>query len=764
MSKDNLRASALLYHSLPKPGKIEVVSTKPLTTQADLALGYTPGVAEVCKEIVKDPSQANYLTTKGNLVGVITNGTAVLGLGNIGPLAAKPVMEGKAVLFKKFANIDVFDIEIEETDPDLFVETVARLAPTFAGINLEDIKAPECFEIEKKLRERLDIPVLHDDQHGTAIIACAAFMNAIYVAKKKKNQVKITCVGAGAAGLACMNLLVDYGVPRKNITLVDLAGVIYKGREKMNEFLEPFAHETQKRTLEDAIDGADMFFGLSAAGILKPTLLKKMAKNPIIFAMANPDPEIMPDKAREIRPDAIIGTGRSDFPNQINNVLGFPYLFRGALDCEATTFNTEMKLAAAKALAELARKEADASLQKAYKGDVLKFGADYLIPKPFDPRLLQTIAPAVAKAAKETGVAKKPIKDLKSYALSLQESVDQSFSIMRQIMAQAKKDPQQVIFPEGEEKTVLQAAQEIIHEGFARPLILGRPDIIRPLIHELGLPMREGRDFELIDPQTDDRLEEYTVKYYNLRKRDGVTMKEAAVHLRGRWMTFASMMLREGAGDALVAGVSGRFQRYLHVANHIVNDNMDTKNIYALTLVMQKDKIFFIGDTHVNDEPTAEQITEMAYLAWKEVQHFGIQPRIALLSHSNFGSENTPRTMVMKEARELIRQKYPQIQVEGEMQADAALDMDIIKRVFPDSCLNEPANILLMPSLDAANISFNMMRMTSDEGEYIGPVLLGMQKPVHILSIDPPVRRIVNMVALAVVEAQGRAKKRKTKA
>ncbi|MDD9912738.1 MAG: NADP-dependent malic enzyme [Alphaproteobacteria bacterium] len=752
--KSKLYEDAIEYHSHPKPGKIEVVSTKPLVTQADLSLGYTPGVAEVCMEIKDDPEQANNLTAKANLVAVITNGTAVLGLGDIGPLASKPVMEGKSVLFKKFANIDVFDLEVDEKDPDKFVETVARLAPTFGGINLEDIKAPECFEIEQKLRDRLDIPVLHDDQHGTAIIACSALINALHVADKQKEDVKIVCCGAGAAGLACMNLFVDYGVPRDNITLVDIEGVIHAGRKNLNEHLKPFAHKTKARTLTDALDGADVFFGLSAGGILKPQMVKNMAEKPIIFAMANPEPEIRPDVAKNARPDAIVGTGRSDFPNQINNVLGFPYLFRGALDCGAKIFNKEMKLAAAESLAKLARKEADASLSTAYKGKRLRFGPDYLIPKPFDPRLLATIAPAVAKAAMDTGAATRPIEDLDAYKHSLRATVDQSFTLMRQIFSSARKKPKRVVYPEGEDPRILQAVQSVVNDGLALPIVLGRHDIVRPLIQDLGLSMKEGEDFTLVDPQTDDRLEEYTDAYYDLRKREGVTRQEAGVHLRGRWMIFGSMMIRSGDADALVCGLAARFNRYLGVANSIINNKHGTENLYALQLVMHKDRVFCLADTHVNVDPTAEQIAEMTSLAVKEMQHFGLDPKVALLSHSNFGASKKPEAEKMREARCLIRHQWPDIQVEGEMQADCAMNNELLQRVFPDSSLQEPANLLIFPSLDAANISFNIMRMMNSSAEYIGPILMGMEKPVHILSVDAPVRHIVNMTALAVVQAQ----------
>jgi malate dehydrogenase (oxaloacetate-decarboxylating)(NADP+) len=754
MPNTPLRDAALKYHSEGRPGKIEVVSTKPLTTQNDLSLGYTPGVAEVCLAIKEDPAAAEKYTSKANLVAVVTNGTAVLGLGNIGPLAAKPVMEGKAVLFKKFANIDVFDLEINETDPDKLVEIVASLAPTFGGINLEDIKAPECFYIEEKLREKMNIPVLHDDQHGTAIIVLAAFMNATTLAGKLKDKVKIVCSGAGAAGLACMNLLHEWGVPRSNITLVDVAGVIHAERENLHPTHVPFAHQAKARTLAEAVVGADVFFGLSAPGILTAEMVKTMAEKPIIFAMANPTPEIMPDVARAARPDAIIGTGRSDFPNQINNVLGFPYLFRGALDCGATTFNTEMKVAAAEALAALAQAEPEPGLATAYKGSKLKFGPEYLIPKPFDNRLLSTIAPAVAKAAMQSGVAQRSIADLAAYAAGLHASIDQSFAIMRDIINLAKQDPKRVVYPEGEDPRILQAAQAAITQGLAKPMLLGRADVVRDHIADLGLTMREGQDFTLIDPQTDPRIEEFAQSYYELRQRDGVTLNEAHVHLRGRWLTWASLMVQRGEADAIVCGISGRFMRYLPIATHIINGTKGTDHIYALQVVMAKDKLIFMADTHVQLNPTAEQLAEMTVLAAQEMQQFGIAPRVALLSHSNFGSSRNTNTEKLQQARRILQARWPELPVEGEMQADTALNMEVMHRIFPSSKLAEPANLLIFPDVDSANIAFNMVRMMGTDVDYIGPILLGLEKPVHIVSVDAPVRRVINLTALAVVQAQ----------
>jgi malate dehydrogenase (oxaloacetate-decarboxylating)(NADP+) len=762
-AKESLRDAALKYHSQPRAGKIEVVSTKPLATQNDLSLGYTPGVAEVCNAIAEDATAADLYTSKANLVAVITNGTAVLGLGNIGPLAAKPVMEGKAVLFKKFANIDVFDLEIAERDPDKLVEIITSLAPTFGGINLEDIKAPECFYIEEKLRERMSIPVLHDDQHGTAIIVLAAFLNAMEVSGKALDAVKIVCSGAGAAGLACMNLLCEAGVPRENITLVDVAGVIHAARENLHPTHVPFAQKTNARTLADAVNGADVFFGLSAPGILTAEMVKTMAVKPIIFAMANPTPEIMPDVARAARPDAIIGTGRSDFPNQINNVLGFPYLFRGALDCGATTFNTAMKLAAAHALANLARVEPEVGLMQAYKGITLKFGPEYLIPKPFDNRLLSTIAPAVAKAAIESGVATRPIADLEAYAAGLHATIDQSFAIMRDMLVLAKQDPKRVVYPEGEDPRILQAAQAVVTQGIAHPIVLGRTEVVKAHIAELGLTMREGTDYTHIDPQTDAHIERYANDYYALRQRDGVTHGEALIHLRSRWMIWASLMVQRGEADAVVCGISGRFMRYLPLAVHILNGSKDMSHIYALQMVMAKDKVVFMIDTHVQSNPTAEQIAEMTVLAANEMRQFGLEPRVALLSHSNFGSSRTPQTEKLRQARHILEQRWPTLPVEGEMQADTALNMEVMHRIFPASRLKEPANLLVFPDVDSANIGFNLVRMMGQDVEYIGPILLGMDKPVHIVSVDAPVRRVINLTALAVVQSQAAENRRTPK-
>lgn len=752
---EKLIENAIRYHTEPRGGKLEIVPTKPLVTQQDLSLAYTPGVAEVCKRIDKDKNEAYSLTTKGNLVMVVTNGTAVLGLGDIGPEASKPVMEGKAVLFKKFANIDVFDIELAEKDPHRLVDIIAAMAPTFGGINLEDIKAPECFIVEEELQKRLDIPVFHDDQHGTAIIALAAFINAMKLTNKKKEKVKIVFSGAGAAGLACVKMLLEYGVPQKNIFITDIEGVVHTERENLADHLKPFAQKTKARTLDDVMDKADVFFGLSAGGVLKKESVKKMAKKPIIFAMANPTPEIMPDEVAEVRDDVIMGTGRSDFPNQVNNVLVFPYIFRGALDCGATTINTAMKIAAAEGIAELARKEADATLDVAYKGKPLTFGPEYIIPKPFDSRLNSIVAPAVAKAAHDSGVASRPIEDLEGYAQNLRTHVDQSFALMRQIFSTAKKDPKRVVYPEADDPRILRAAQTLINEGVCHPVFVGIPDRVKPLIRELGLPMKEDKDFTLINPYKYDKLEEYTPIFYDMRARDGVLPPEAEIILRSRWPSLGAMMLREGDADAMVTGVTGRFQKFLHNTKDIIGLKEGVKDVYALQMLMHKGKVYFIGDTNVHPNPTSEQLAELCALAAEEVKHFGVDPRIALLSHSSFGSHTNESALKMKETLALVKEKHPHLCIEGEMQADTALNMDIMNKTFPNSALKEPANLLIMPNMDAANITFNMMKTILLSAENIGPILLGMNKPVHILSIYSNVRQIVNMSALSVVESTG---------
>mgnify|MGYP003640775451 CR=1 FL=1 len=754
MPENKNAADSILYHSLPRPGKLEVVATKPLMTQEDLSLAYTPGVAAVCTAIENDVSQAYNLTSKGNLVMVVTNGTAVLGLGDIGPDASKPVMEGKAVLFKKFADIDVFDIEINEKDPKKLVDIIAAIAPTCGGINLEDIKAPECFYVERELQKRLDIPVFHDDQHGTGIIALAAFINSLHLTGKKKEKVKIVFSGAGAAGLACVRMLIGYGVPQKNITLVDIDGVVYEGRPDLQEHLVEFAQKTNARTLGDVMEGADVFYGLSAGGVLKKDMVKKMAKKPVIFAMANPTPEIMPHEVLEVRDDAIIGTGRSDFPNQVNNVLVFPYVFRGALDCGATTVNTEMKVAAAEGIAALARCEADASLDVAYKGQTLKFGHEYVIPKPFDSRLVSIVAPAVAKAAMDSGVSKRPISDLEAYAAMLKGNVDQSFSLMRQIFTSAKKEPKRVVYPEAEDGRILRAVQTLVSEGICHPILIGRPEKVMNTIQNMGLTMKKGVDFTFVDPNNYEKHAEYSDLFYKLRMRDGISQSEAEIIMRSRWASLASMMVRVGDADAMVAGVTGKFDKFLRATKDIIPPKPGVKSISALQMIMHKGRVFFIGDTNVNTDPTAEQIAEQCALACEEVKHFGVNPSVALLSHSSFGSHHDASSVKMQEAHRIVMKNHPEISIEGEMQADCALDMTIMRRTFPDAKLTEPANVLIMPNVDTASIAFNLLKHTLKSAETLGPIMLGMSKPIHILSTSASVRQIVNMTALSVVEAQ----------
>ncbi|KAB8151089.1 NADP-dependent malic enzyme [Kordia sp. TARA_039_SRF] len=755
MPEQKKAANSILYHSLPKPGKLEVVATKPLTTQEDLSLAYTPGVASVCDAIVQDKQQSYNLTSKGNLVMVVTNGTAVLGLGDIGPEASKPVMEGKAVLFKKFADIDVFDIEVNEKDPKKLVEVIKAIAPTCGGINLEDIKAPECFYVEQTLQKELDIPVFHDDQHGTGIVALAAFINSLHLTGKKKEKVKLVFSGAGAAGLACVRILVDYGVPKQNITLVDIDGVVRQNRPNLPEHLAEFAQDTDAEQLADVIEGADIFFGLSAGGVLKADMVKKMAKNPVIFAMANPTPEIMPDEVHAVRNDAIVGTGRSDFPNQVNNVLVFPYVFRGALDCGATTVNKQMKIAAAEGIAALARQQADSALDVAYKGKTLKFGPEYVIPKPFDSRLVSIVAPAVAQAAMDSGVARRPIEDMEAYAASLKANVDQSFSLMRQIFSSAKKEPKRVVYPEAEDARVLRAAQTLSSEGICHPVLIGRRDKVMANIQNLGLNMVEGEDYTFIDPNNHEKHGIYTDVYYNLRKRDGISMSEAEIIMRSRWTALGAMMVREGDADSMVVGVTGKFDKFMRATLDIIPMQPGVKSPYAIQMIMHKGKVFFIGDTNVNVNPTAEQIAEMACLAAEEVKHFGVEPSIALLSHSNFGTHRDESALKMQKASHILSEEHPDLMVEGEMQADSALDMEVLRRSFPDAKLEKEANVLIMPNVDTASIAFNLLKKTLSNADNLGPILLGLSKPIHILSTYASVRQIVNMSALSVVEAQG---------
>ena len=751
---DNLRLSALDYHRWPKPGKVEVTPTKPLGTQRDLALAYTPGVAFACQAIVENPAEAATLTARANLVAVVTNGTAVLGLGAIGPLAGKPVMEGKAVLFKKFAGIDVFDIEIAETDPDKLVDIVASLEPTFGGINLEDIKAPECFVIERKLRERMKIPVMHDDQHGTAIIVSAAILNALNVVQKDIGKVKLVTSGAGAAALACLNLLVQMGMKRENITVTDLAGVVYKGRkELMDPLKETYARDTRARKLADAIAGADIFLGLSAPGVLKPEMVKQMAERPVIMALANPTPEIMPEEARAARPDAIIATGRSDYPNQVNNVLCFPYIFRGALDVGATQINEDMKVACVKALAELARAESSEIVANVYRGQDLRFGPDYLIPKPFDPRLIVHLAPAVAKAAMDSGVATRPIADLDAYRQRLEQFVFRSGQVMRPVFDAARRDPRRVVYADGEDERVLRAVQVAVDDGLAKPIVIGRRRVVMKRIETLGLRIRPGQGVELCDPEDDPRYREYWQTYHGLMERKGVSPDAARAVVRSDPTVIACLMLHRGEADAMLCGAVGSFQAHLKHVLDIVGKAPGVGALSAVNAVVMPTGTYFFCDTFVTPEPDAEGIAEMTVMAAAQVRRFGIAPKVALLSHSNFGSDDSASSRRMRYALALIRAQDPELEVEGEMQAVLAFREDDRQRLFPNSRLTGTANLLIMPSLDAANIAYNLLR-TAGGGQSIGPMLVGQRLPAHILTMSVTSRGIVNMTALAVVDAQ----------
>jgi malate dehydrogenase (oxaloacetate-decarboxylating)(NADP+) len=755
--RETLRQAALDYHELPTPGKLSVTPTKQITNQRDLALAYSPGVAAACEEIVADPINAFRYTARGNLVGVITNGTAVLGLGAIGALAAKPVMEGKAVLFKKFAGIDVFDIEINELDPDRLIDVIAALEPTFGGINLEDIKAPECFDIERRLRDRLKIPVFHDDQHGTAIIVSAAVMNGLAVVGKQIGEVKVVVSGAGAAALACVDLLVDMGVPVGNIWLTDLAGVVYRGRtELMDPQKERFAQPTQARTLSEVVAGADVFLGLSAGGVLKPEMLAAMNARPLILALANPTPEILPEVAKAARPDAIIATGRSDYPNQVNNVLCFPYIFRGALDVGATTITRAMEIATVHAIAELARQEQSEIVASAYDTEELSFGPEYLIPKPFDPRLIVQIAPAVARAAMESGVATRPITDMESYVLKLQEFVYQSGTFMKPIFAAARKAPQEhsrIIYAEGEEERVLRAAQIVVDEGIGRPILIGRPAIIEARIHRYGLRLKEGKDFGIVNPEHDERYREYWQTYRELMARQGVTAQYAKLEMRRRTTLIASMLLRKGEGDGMICGTISTASRHLRYIDDVIGRTPGASVYAAMNAVLLPGRQIFLVDTHINIDPTAEEICEITFMAAAAVRRFGIEPKAALLSHSNFGSSNAPSALKMRRARELIHAREPDFEVDGEMHGDSALDGAIRKAALPESTLTGSANLLILPTMDAANIAYNLLKTSAGNNVAIGPILLGCAAPVNILTASATVRRIVNMTALTVASS-----------
>jgi malate dehydrogenase (oxaloacetate-decarboxylating)(NADP+) len=752
--EEQLKNAALDYHRQPTFGKISVVPTKGLFTQRDLSLAYSPGVAYACKAIEADPGLAAELTSRANLVGVITNGTAVLGLGNIGPLAGKPVMEGKGCLFKKFANIDVFDIELNETDPDKLVDIIAALEPTLGGINLEDIKAPECFYIEQKLRDRLKIPVFHDDQHGTAIIVSAAVINGLKVVGKSIEKVKLVCSGAGASAIACLDLLCRLGLKHENTFVCDSKGVLYEGRDaKMEPNKARYARKTEARTLADVMPGADIFLGLSGAGALKKEAIVKMADKPLILALANPTPEIMPEEAKSVRPDCIIATGRSDYVNQVNNVLCFPFIFRGALDVGATKITDEMKLACVKAIADLAQAEQSDVVALAYAGEELKFGPEYIIPKPFDPRLMTKIAPAVAKAAMDSGVATRPIADLDAYRDRLAQFIHRSGLIMKPVFAMAKQAPRRVIFAEGEDERVLRAVQTIVDEKIAKPVLIGRPEVVEMRIEKFGLRLKAGTDFEIVNPESDSRYREVWTEYYRIMRRKGVSPDDAKVHVRQSTTLIGAMLLHRSEGDAMLCGTFGRHKDHLRHVSNIIGLQRGASIFAAMNAVILHKRTMFVCDTYVNEDPTAEQLAEITIMAANEVKRFGLIPRVALLSHSNFGTDDSASALKMSKALDLILHRDPDLEVEGEMHGDAALSEEIRNRVYPDSRLKGEANLLIMPNLDAANISFNLLKMTGSEGVTIGPILLGAAKPVHILTPTATVRRLVNMAALSVVDA-----------
>ena len=751
---EELKQAALEYHRHAPAGKIRITPTKSLLTARDLSLAYSPGVAAACEEIVRDPIEAHSLTARGNLVGVITNGTAVLGLGSIGALAGKPVMEGKGVLFKNFAGIDVFDIELNERDPDKLVDIIASLEPTFGGINLEDIKAPECFYIERKCRERMKIPVFHDDQHGTAIIVAAAVMNGLRVVDKRFEDIKLVCSGAGAAALACLDLLVSLGVRRENIFVSDIKGVVFEGRtEEMDEIKARYARRTQARTLGEILPGADVFLGLSAGRVLKPEWLSTMAPNPLILALANPEPEIMPEVAKAARPDAVIATGRSDFPNQVNNVLCFPFIFRGALDVGATTINEAMKLACVRALADLATIEQSDVVATAYNlHENLRFGPDYLIPRPFDPRLIVMIAPAVAKAAMDSGVATRPIDDFDAYRTRLLSFVYHSGLLMKPIFSVAKQAPKRIVFAEGEDERVLRAAQVIVDEGLAKPILVGRPAVLERRIERFGLRIRPNVHFDTINPEYDERYRDYWMNYYELTQRKGVSQTYAQIEMRRRHTLIGAMMIHRGDADGMICGTFGTHALHLHYVDQVIGRRPGVCTYAAMNALMLPNRTVFIADTYVNADPTPEQVAEIAILSADEVRRFGLTPKAALLSHSSFGTSNYPSARKMREALAIIRERAPELEIEGEMHGDAALSEAVRKSAFPNSRLSGDANLLVMPTLDAANIAFNLLKVAGSAGVTIGPMLLGVAKAVNILTPSATVRRIVNMTALTVVD------------
>ncbi|HJV00519.1 MAG TPA: NADP-dependent malic enzyme, partial [Burkholderiaceae bacterium] len=755
--RQQLRQAALEYHEFPTPGKISVTPTKQLTNQRDLALAYSPGVAAACEEIVADAANAFKYTARGNLVAVITNGTAVLGLGPIGPLAAKPVMEGKGVLFKKFAGIDVFDIEINESDPDKLCDIIAALEPTFGGVNLEDIKAPECFYIERQLRDRMKIPVFHDDQHGTAIIVGAAILNGIKVVGKNIKDCKLVVSGAGAAALACLDLIVDLGFPLENIFVTDLAGVVYKGRtELMDPDKERFARDTTARTLAEVIPGADIFLGVSAGGVLKPDMVRQMAAKPLILALANPTPEILPEEVKAVRDDAVICTGRSDYPNQVNNVLCFPYIFRGALDCGATTITREMEIAVVHAIAELAHAEQSDIVATTYGISNLSFGPEYLIPMPFDPRLLIQIAPAVAKAAEQSGVATRPIKDLQAYADSLQQFVYRSGTFMKPLFQVAKNthaDLKRIVYAEGEEERILRAVQVVVDERLARPILVGRPAVLESRIQKFGLRIKQGVHFDVINPDFDERYRDYWKSYYELTARKGVTQEYAKLEMRRRHTLIGSMMIAKGDADGMICGTFGTTDLHLKYIDQVLGKRAGAKVYAAMNVLILPERQLVMVDTHVNENPNAEQLAAITIMAADEMVRFGLSPRAALLSHSNFGSSNSESAQKMRAALALIKEQAPDLEVDGEMHGDTALDSKLRAKIMPGSDLTHDANLLVMPNIDAANIAYNLVKTAAGNGIAVGPILLGCARPVHILTPSATVRRIVNMTALCVVDA-----------
>ena len=750
-----LRKAALEYHEFPQPGKITVGATKQMINQHDLALAYSPGVAAPCEEIVKDPNAAFKYTARGNLVGVVTNGTAVLGLGDIGALAGKPVMEGKGVLFKKFSGIDVFDIEINEKDPDKLVEIIAALEPTFGGINLEDIKAPDCFYVERKLRERMKIPVFHDDQHGTAIVVGAAIINGLKVAGKDIKTARLVASGAGAAALACLGLLVKLGLPRENIWVTDIAGVVYEGRaELMDEDKAFFAQKTELRSLSQVIEGADIFLGLSAGGVLKKDMVARMAPRPLIFALANPNPEIAPEDVKAVRDDAIIATGRTDYPNQVNNVLCFPYIFRGALDCGATTITTQMEIAAVHAIAELAQAEQSEVVAKAYAGEALAFGPEYLIPKPFDPRLMMKIAPAVAQAALDSGVALRPIADMDAYRDHLQTFVYASGTTMKPIFTAAKMGTKKrVAYSEGEEERVLRAAQIVVDEHIARPTLIGRPTVIAERIEKFGLRLKEGQDYDVVNVEDDHRYRDFWQTYHRMTERKGVTVPIAKIELRRRLTLIGSMLLHKGEVDGLICGTWGHTAHHLQYIDQVIGRRAGVHTYACMNALLLPNRQLFVVDTHVNYDPTAEQLAEITIMAAEEILRFGLKPKAALLSHSNFGNSNQPSAVKMRQTLELLRVQAPWLEVDGEMHGDIALDGKARMALMPHSTLAGDANLLVMPNIDAANIAYNLLKTAAGGNIAIGPVLLGAGQPVHILTPSATVRRIVNMTALTVADA-----------